>query len=90
MVYYNLTANSISGVFSYSLALPYFSLAIIILIIGIVYMQTRKLSVSLIAGFVLGLVLYQFIPSNALLNTLLIIGVSIILAILESVIAKHR
>jgi len=49
---YNLTATSIAGVFSYALALPYFTIGFILMIIGIVWLSTHKEQLALLIGLI--------------------------------------
>ena len=60
---YNLTANSISAVYSYSLALPYFTIGFIIMIIGIVWLYTGKEHLALLIGLVASAIMMSLIPN---------------------------
>jgi len=60
---YNLTANSISGVYSYTLALPYFTIGFILMIIGIVWLSTRKEHLALLIGLIASALITSVLPS---------------------------
>jgi len=60
---YNLTANSIVAVYSYTLALPYFTIGFIIMIIGIVWLSTHKEHLALLTGLIASALLTSVLPN---------------------------
>ena len=60
---YNLTANSIIGVYSYTLALPYFTIGFILMVIGIVWLSTHKEQLALLSGLITSAILTGLIPN---------------------------
>jgi len=71
---YNLTANSIIGVYSYTLALPYFTIGFILMIIGIVWVSTHKEQLALLTGLITSVILTGLIPNvvNAGITSILL------------------
>jgi len=72
---YNLTANSIIGVYSYTLALPYFTIGFILMVIGIVWLSTHREQLALLSGLIASTFLTALIPNiiNTSLTSLLAI-----------------
>ena len=72
---YNLTANSIIGVYSYTLALPYFTIGFILMLIGIVWLSTHREQLALFVGLIASTFLTALIPNiiNTSLTSLLAI-----------------
>jgi len=60
---YNLTTNSIIGVYSYTLALPYFTIGFILMVIGIVWLSTHKEQLALLSGIIASVILTGLIPN---------------------------
>jgi len=60
---YNLTANSIIGVYSYTLAIPYFTIGFILMVIGIVWLSTHKEQLALFSGLITSAILTGLIPN---------------------------
>jgi len=60
---YNLTANSIIGVYSYTLAIPYFTIGFILMVIGIVWLSTHKEQLALLTGLITSAILTSLIPN---------------------------
>ena len=60
---YNLTANSIIGVYSYTLALPYFTIGFILMVIGIVWLSTHREQLALLSGLITSAILTGLIPN---------------------------
>jgi len=72
---YNLTANSIIGVYSYTLALPYFTIGFILMLIGIVWLSTHREQLALLTGLIASTLITALIPNviNTSLTSLLAI-----------------
>ena len=72
---YNLTANSIIGVYSYTLAIPYFTIGFILMLIGIVWLSTHREQLALFVGLIASTFLTALIPNiiNTSLTSLLAI-----------------
>jgi len=70
---YNLTATSIAQVYSYTLALPYFTIGFILMIIGIVWLSTHKEHLALLIGLIASVLITSVLPSviNAATTSLL-------------------
>jgi len=60
---YNLTATSIVQVYSYTLALPYFTIGFILMIIGIVWLSTHREQLALLTGLVASALMTAIIPN---------------------------
>jgi len=72
---YNLTANSIIGVYSYTLAIPYFTIGFILMLIGIVWLSTHDERLGLFVGLIASALITALIPNviNTSLTSLLAI-----------------
>ncbi len=64
---YDLTANSIIGVYSYTLAIPYFTIGFILMVIGIVWLSTHREQLALLTGLIASTFITTLIPN--MINT---------------------
>lgn len=77
------STENIGHLLAYSFILPFFSIGIVLLVVGIVYMRAKSLRLALITGLVVSLVLFGFSPSlesasiPAILGTL--VGIKVLI-----------
>jgi len=89
---YNLTANSIVSVYSYTLATPYFTIGFILMIIGIVWLYTGKEHLALLIGLVASALMMSLIPNIINEGTTTLLGMLYFATLLWNIISnrKHR
>jgi len=87
---YNLTANSIVGVYSYTLALPYFTIGFILMIIGIVWLSTHKEHLALLTGLITSVLMSALIPNVVNEATTSLLAVLYFATLLFNMISKRR
>jgi len=89
---YNLTANSIVSVYSYTLATPYFTIGFILMIIGIVWLYTGKEHLALLMGLVASALMTALIPNVVNQSTTSLLAILYFATLLWNIVSnrKHR
>jgi hypothetical protein len=83
-------ATSLPYVFTYSWALPYVAIGLIVLVMGIAAARSKRSDTTLISGLVASLFFYSFWPSADLLGTAAIIGLLSALAVGERMVIGRK
>jgi len=87
---YNLTANSIVSVYSYTLATPYFTIGFILMIIGIVWLYTGKEHLALLMGLIASVLMMSLIPNIINESTTTLLGMLYFATLLWNIISNRK
>jgi len=84
------TANTLAGVYSYSFAIPYFSILIVLMLFGIAYMSSAKIQLALVIGFLASILITSLAPSMLNIGVSGIFGFLVAISIIETTLKNKR
>ena len=88
----NLLTNvtSLPQLLSYTLILPYFSLFIVFIAIGIPFVRTKRIDISFLSGFMISLIFYLFSPNFISVGIVAFLGFVVALSVLYEVFVGRK
>jgi len=84
------TANTLAGVYSYSFAIPYFPILLVLLLFGIAYMSSEKVQLALVIGFLASIMITSLAPSMLNIGVSGIFGFLVAISIIETTLKNKR